>query len=362
MTRVFASALSTFALSALLLNYSKWSFAADSTYTPDYIPVKRISNEQFKAKYSGPNRPYEGWVVCSVQVDTEGNVEDVIILDSSGATGIERAFVDFLSKQQYSPALLKGEPVRGSYENKLIQFTDMDRGVSRRVRALFRDGREAIVAGDAPAAQKIVEKLQAIDGRNLYEEAHIELLKASRYRLLGQQANEVHSLSRILRFDTYGESEDMKNRYLEQDLQLQVLSRLYEIQMNNMMIADAQNTASKLTQLTPDNPITLQIEKHAQMVMSHLPEDATIRTTGELADNPYRPTSVWKTRLSRKRGFIDQTEGSITNFKIACDNGETRADPTGAISWNLPDSWGTCTAELIGEPGTTFELVQEPDQ
>lgn len=66
----------------------------------------------------------------------------------------------------------------------------------------------------------------------------------------------------------------------------------------------------------------------------------------------------WDIRLLKRNVYIRQPVGKVNEFKVRCDPKYVGFAVEPEVSYNLPGAWGPCSLEILGEPGSAFDLVQ----
>ena len=82
-------------------------------------------------------------------------------------------------------------------------------------------------------------------------------------------------------------------------------------------------------------------------------DDRTYSVPGQIALN-----TRWFYRLLKNQFRIVVATGDIAEIKLRCDKNYFFFKYEPEIQYRISDSDGFCWIELVGDPGTTFELVQ----
>ncbi len=70
------------------------------------------------------------------------------------------------------------------------------------------------------------------------------------------------------------------------------------------------------------------------------------------------PSASWFGRLFRDRFAIAVGTGRVEEIKLRCEQRFVffKFDP--AIRYKVPPEYGNCSIEVLGDPGTQFDLIQ----
>ncbi len=71
----------------------------------------------------------------------------------------------------------------------------------------------------------------------------------------------------------------------------------------------------------------------------------------------------WLQYLSRRSFALEKVQGDIKSLGISCGDNSKQLEYSPGEEWILPEDWGRerCTAFILAEPGTKFELVEFSD-
>ena len=97
-------------------------------------PIERVAP---KYPVSMARKGAEGWVQLNFVVGTDGSVNDIVVVDSTGMQAFEKAAVKAMKSWQYSPAFIDGKPIEQCH-NKVQMDFKLDggkRGVRRKFKA-----------------------------------------------------------------------------------------------------------------------------------------------------------------------------------------------------------------------------------
>lgn len=55
---------------------------------------------------------------------------------------------------------------------------------------------------------------------------------------------------------------------------------------------------------------------------------------------------------------IDAVEGQIDEIFVDCERRSASLAVEDDVTWNIPESWGSCRLRVYGDVGTRFQLIE----
>jgi TonB family protein len=295
---------------------------------------------------------YEGWVVVTFVVKTDGSVGDVLIEDSSSAA-FEQSTLDAVSRWRYEPATLDGTPVEQAYTSVRLLFRlegGRPGGRSSFVRK-FRELAEQIEEGDVDAAERKVAELSRSEALSLSERSYAALLEAGVQRRKGRIDRERRSLQRAV---------IQNGQFLERDAYANALSQLFLLELKQGDLGAALGSYARLSKLRTPPPELAALEKRARDAIAG---SEPLGTGGRVALREEIETGeaprIWSHGLLRRELSFRDVEGTLEAVEFRCSRHRARDEViTPDKGWRVPESWGRCSVLVFGSPGTTFMLVE----
>ena len=140
--------------------------------------------------------------------------------------------------------------------------------------------------------------------------------------------------------------------YIDSAIVQPFLERLISIELQtNDYVGAVSNIETLLGMISPE-----QAQPYRN-VLSQIEDiksgDAAFAMKEILSDRGTRHLELFKGTF-----YFDQVEGSIEQIKLRCQQKFLSFDFNIENSYSIPASYGTCKMEIIGDPNTTFNLVQ----
>mgnify|MGYP003042837917 CR=1 FL=1 len=286
---------------------------------------------------------HEGWVHLRLMVDPQGNPYEVVVSKSSGNEAFEKAAMKGAQALTFEPATIAGKPIHAAYEYKaFFDVTDAD-GARKPFVRRYRDLSKAIAAGDRQRADEDFAKLKV---QNLYEEAYYNLAKYSYCRKWGNESQQLAALRLAIAEERYA-------RFLPKQLFVTALQALLPLELKGKNFADAMKTWEKLKSNDVDAAFIAAWQEIIDDIVLLRKDDRSYSVPGRMGKG-----SSWFYGLFKSRFRLVVSNGRVSEIKLRCDKQYVlfRYEPD--IQYRVAEKFGECGMQLIGEPGTTFELIQ----
>lgn len=316
-----------------------------STYTmPE---VERAPKLAFPSSLK--NSGQEGMVQLNVMVGTDGRVFEPSVVFSTGDPAFQQEALAALAEMQFKPAMLNGEPTASSYPF-IIRFnldppptgarTSFVRNYRKFVNLLQDEGQDE--------ARSALDKLGESGATNHYENAFLNFAMYLYSQKYGTKSEQMDFLWAAL---DKASSEDDRI-YLPEESRLVSLRQLFSLQVANSRMKEAVKTFELLVALgDEEGTVALRSAYDRLLALEH---DATAyETPGTIAD-----AGSWNIELLKHHVYVDRVDGALKEFKLRCSNHYVGFAIEPLISYEVPEDWGDCSLEVIGDAGTSFALVQ----
>jgi len=289
--------------------------------------------------------------VLSFVVGTDGLVHDPIIDDSSGVPAFERRALQMFEGWRYEPATWNGKPVEQAKTKTRIIFSlkspQNSRGASEKFVRRERKFNRLLKSGDLEGAGELLKSTFQQSGWNLYETTRLWLAS---YRLHAAYADDENQLKSIRRAST-------GRQWVRPETAISILRVKLALEVRLTRIADALETYELIISEAPDladsDPLVEAVKKIRDIV-----DGDPIIATEALIEK-----SAWQHILLRQKFSIDTVDGEIANVDIRCDWHRAKDGMSDIVKvWEIPASWGDCRLYVRGEEGTTFRLLELPNE
>ena len=205
------------------------------------------------------------------------------------------------------------------------------------------------ISPDEYRARRYIEKMANLSDQTYVSLSHLELARYKYARIFATHAKAIEALYGIMLFEGIVKH---KRSVLEEDVADMVVVHLLKLLLENGRPAEV---------------LALYTSYHEKI--SKLPKlySAAIETTIKLQESnvvierKLVLTSRGDVHLPLfKRVFtIDQVVGELSAIKLRCDTNFAEMQYQEGAQYALPEAWGKCDLQLIGEPGTTASVLQQ---
>jgi TonB family protein len=294
---------------------------------------------------------YEGFVVVSFMVKTDGSVGDVIIEDSTGPA-FEDSVREAVQTWKYEPATFGGVPVEQAYTSVLLTFYLDGRRPGARPSFIrtYREVVQQLEDGKIEPAERRINELLQSEGLSLSERAYSSLMDAFLRVKKGENDRALRSLQRATLSN---------GGFLERSAYAGALQQMFLLEIRKGRLRDALGAYERLSQLEkpPD-----QLAELAQRARTLRDGPDPIGAPGRVAtpdeiDSGEAPR-IWSHSLLRRQLAFQDVVGTLDAVEFRCSRHRARDAFSTEKIWKIPASWGSCGVYVTGAPGSTFTLVE----
>ncbi|HEV8330312.1 MAG TPA: TonB family protein [Steroidobacteraceae bacterium] len=286
----------------------------------------------------------EGWVDLNFMVDTHGKTYEVVVTDSAGSKAFEAAAIKAAQKWTFEPAMLAGEPTDSGYGLRVYFTHPFSHKAAPQFSRDYEQALAAIAAGDRGRAETLLAQVTV---RNLYEDALISLAK---YQFEARWGTEVGQLASLRRAVGRGPG----SSYLPRKQSIAALQALLPLELHAKDFASAMWTWQMLRESTRDPANFAKWQTTIDDVHALRTDERAYAIPGEIPPE----SSSWFYLLYKRRFEVAVSGGHISELKLRCDRQYVSFGFDPNIYYRIADRSGDCRLELIGDPGTRFELIQ----
>jgi TonB family protein len=284
----------------------------------------------------------DGWVHLNFMVDPQGKPYEIMVTDSTGNEELEKAAIKAAEKWEFEPATLQGVPIDSGHTMKINFVLSGGSGADPSFIKAYKGFAAATKSKDRALADAALAKMKV---QNLYEDAYYNLAQFEYARIWGTQAQQLTAIKRAI-------AEEGNANYLPKSTFVAGLDVLLGLQIKTNNFAGALETWKKLQKLA-DAELLARWQPIIDKVIAIRGGNTPYAVEGEFGD-----TSSWYFPLFRKRFQIALTSGHVADIKLRCDKRYVffKFDPQ--MLYSISDKYGACSMELVGDPGTKFQLIQ----
>lgn len=310
--------------------------------------AKRISDSTPMYPKQDLYAGYEGWVVLSIIVDKQGNVKEPLVLGSSGRKNFEDNAKLAAMKFKYEPASLNGEPVESAINRVMISFSIVKDKVG--ANSLFIKHYQRLEKNIARAKlarmDTKIEKLERAYTRNRYEQAWINILKASYYNKTKDHKPYLQALTKAAGFS---------RNTLPSDVHANNLINLYNAQIKAGKIKGALRTVERAEKIKSEQARLKKIIDHKSKMLAQVSTIPTLKTYGSIT----APDKPWTHQLLRNTVDIKVNKGQVDQIELRCRNGLQKFDAIEASQHiDIPKDWKDCIVFISSEKESEFEIAE----
>ncbi|MEH6713365.1 MAG: energy transducer TonB [Paraglaciecola polaris] len=312
-------------------------------------PIKRVHP---KYPSNMARKGAEGWVQLNFVVGTDGSVNNIVVVDSTGMEGFEKAAVNALKEWQYSPAYVDGKPIEQCYNKVQLDFklTGLNKGVRRKFKRAYQGVRDALDKNDLGLATQLSEKMKDKGLLNSMEFTFYSLLRADIAKAQNDSVEELKYVKHIIRTDNNGE-------YLGAEAYPLLLNRMFVLQLNQSQYLDVLDTFQRVeTQANNQENIAL-LEPYVIKVLNLLKSQQVISIPGKVKQD-----GDWWHDLSRSAFSLNNVSGNLNTVELRCHNKRELYSVATDSVWHIPESWGRCSVRVSGDRDSQFTLLELPQQ
>ena len=264
-----------------------------------------------------------------------------------GAGSFQRAAIGALRNSTFEPAHLNGRPVDAGYAMYYwFGLEGEGGGVRRGFLQLSRALMSAIERGDRSLADRELSALESRGQFNLHEDAYLHVAKFRYYARWGDAHQQLDALDRAV-------SQDFQDHRLPEELYVALQLQRFWLLVRTQDYERAASTFETLGRYELEASVQSALEATMENLRALRHDDRAYAVTGLLEER-----ASWFYHLFKDEFAVTDVQGEITEVKLRCPESYVffRFDPD--MEYRVSNKRGHCHLELVGNPGTTFKLVQ----
>ena len=237
-----------------------------------------------------------------------------------------------------------GEPTEIGYHMRLYFAYSYGGSVRPYFARTYKEAVAAINDGDRARAEATLQKLLV---QNLYEDAMASFGKYQFEAKWGTEAGQMSALRRAVAMARWP-------RPRPRDLFVSALQSLLVLELRAKDFSNALLTWDTLKMLKPEQASASGLQPTIDDVTALGKDERAYAVPGEIAAG----TSSWFYGLYKHRFQVVVASGHVSEIKLRCDRHYVSFGYDATLYYRIADQYGECGLELIGEPGTQFQLIQ----
>ena len=288
----------------------------------------------------------EGWVQLNFMVDTAGKPYEIVVADAFGHPDLKAAAIRALKRSTFAPATLGDTPLDAGFRQKYrFELAGEQPSVSRKVHIQYHRLLRMVRQDKKEKAGELVARLVKKTHRNLYEDAWLNLAMSIYYGKWGTPAQQLQALNRAVAYET-------RSKYLPPDLFALAQQDRFRLLVQERDYATAMMVFYNLRTLDVDDEHRQHLKSIAQQLAALKANDSAYSVPGQVQADAH-----WHFNLFKDGFALRQVQGEIAELKLRCARKFVffRFDPT--LEYRVNDA-GPCQLTVVGNPNTTFQLVQ----
>ena len=286
----------------------------------------------------------EGWVTVNMMIDPKGKPYEITVIDSSGIAAFEHAAIEAASQVTFTPAKRGDTPIDSSTSLKMTFWQSSPaKGARHDFVEAYKDLMKALDSGDQRRAEAALTQLSV---QNLYEDAFLGFGQYQYDRQWGTEADQLVDLRRAV-------ASERVARYLPEAVFRAALVSLFKLEVKLNDFGSALDLWKTLRPIVQD-PTRTELQRAVDQMKAIQSSDQAVHTSQKVDK-----AANWNGYLFRNRFDIAVTRGAVSEIKLRCQKQYLffKYEPGTQYTVNSKDA-GECHIEVIGDPGSIFELTQ----
>lgn len=332
---------------------------------PSY-PQPRFANNRdlFKATVSSDS----GLVEFMFMVDISGKPIEIMKTWSSMQKFEDQALLA-LQLFRYEPARVKNEAVIGR-SSATVEFTFKNNDL-RNGRVKTQSFGSSSVHGSLPKGfisfnkklnteiqaenvdnEKIdylLNKMSNLKHQKFYSLAYLSLARFNVAKKRKDSENQILALTQLLKYDY---QLDEKYKTVSGEKGLAIKATLIKLLIGSGRYIDAINYYTNLRDESPE------LES---LFSGYIDQIQTLRSSSNVVERKLaiRHDGYIQLNLFKRSFSIDQVIGVLNSIKLRCEQKFLEIEFQPSVQITLPAKWGECNLQVIGDPETSFALLQQ---
>ncbi len=327
----------------------------------DAIPKQRTPPKYPNIEAKNGN---DGFVVMSFVVEPDGSTSNILVEQSSGSKHFEKAAKKALRKWTYQPATENGEAIqqcKNTVQLDFIMNNSKGNAVSRKFYRLYNNFNKALSAdnSDLKALEDTFNEINDFKLQTSAEFYYQHLINSQYHGKMGDKVKQLYHLSSAVSFsDSYSyfktiAKDPSKTSSTKEDKLFPLYHQKLQLELDLEKISAAQQSANKLLLLsnnTVHHPTYENIKNQLEQLIA---SDKPLLVNGNIGEREF-----WRHTLLRNNFEFTNIQGQLTKIDVRCRNKRHVFTVNETSSWNIPQSWQSCSVYVYGEDNASFTLVE----
>ena len=326
------------------------SLAVTAQSEDELVPAVPLEMTEPVYPEEAEDNDQEGLVVVMAMVGTDGKTSEAQVMAASGPESMKAAALEALASSTFTPATINGEAIQSRIRYKYAfntgrRNTTPGSQFANRYRFFVTKMSEQ----NDEEIDEALDRLTALGTTNLYEVALLNMAKFMYAQRSGSEAEQMDYLTRALSFTTL--VDDGQGIHIPAEVAVSARGELFRLLVKHARFGEA--VAVFDTMMAADEEAAALFNPTYQEVLKLKEGDSFYPVKGMLDEE-----GSWIVEMFRHSiGFLE-VKGQLDSVKLWCSKGYGDLEVETGLTYNIPDSWGDCTLQVLGEPGTTLSLIQ----
>jgi TonB family protein len=299
-------------------------------------------------------RRIEGWVQVGFVVAEDGSTRDIRIINNSEELSFDSAAINAVSKWKFEPATWNGKPVpEFRMRQRIVFIIESEKtAVSKKFKSRLKHAYAAIREGDLNRARELIDALERNKQYRLSEDCWIDTLEGDYWKAIGNK-------QKALRH--YKRAELLADDFTSAAAYKQLLRKVIYLNAELNRLASALHYHQILIDFDPGLPDDDAVNELAQRIRQYIESDQPYVTRAEIKPPCSTCAGVEPTlyhKLLRDRVTVTDVEGSLSELRFLCGTSYLSVAYVLDTVWDINKDWGECVLQVMGDPGTTFSVVE----
>jgi TonB family protein len=308
----------------------------ETRVTPSYPALALQDNE-------------EGSVEINLMVDTSGKPFEINVRNATGDKQFQRAAINAIENWTFKPAMMNGEPIVGSHRMIMRFHIEGNTGARSKFVGAYRRFTKSLAEESQPEAEKKLTTLVAASGYNQYENAFLNLGQYMYAQKYGTSVQQMEYLDAALSFSR--DKEDLV--YLPDESAKMARRELMRLQAENKRYSEALKTYRYFA-ISEDAEAEGIFKPIVAQILALAKDDRSYAVAAALDDS-----GSFELDLLKHHIYFTGAAGKISEFKLRCSQNYVGFVVEPEVAYNIPEAWGSCALEIVGDAGATLSLIQQ---
>ena len=304
---------------------------------PPFYPKKQVDSGN------------DGVVELNFMVNKEGYTSDPMVTGSS-RKAFEREAVVAASQYRYKPVIINGETVVHFESIRIIfEMRYSTHRASRSFTKLFNSAVELLVSeqsADKNKIAKLISKMEKTRYQTLASEGRLSYLKFKFAIKFGGFLEELEAAENLNMFNG-----SRGYDFISKKEQYNLKNTLLSLYTKNNQYVEALGVIKGLQKNDISNDVELETIK--SRINSIYNNDQAVLSKIKIHKRGYSSMYLFKNSFS-----FNNIDGQINKLKLRCRNSFAVLEFNPESEYKIPESWEKCHIQILGDKGTTAQLVQ----